>query len=58
MNHPIKRVDFIQDYLDGIFAEDLHAKRVKSLANGTLGVMTSASLAVSIIGQSLAQSPT
>ena len=28
---------------------------MKSLANGTLGVMTSASLAVSIIGQSLAQ---
>ncbi len=55
MNRVTKRVDFIQNYLDGIFAEDLHAKRLKSLANGTLGVMTSASLAVSIIGQSLAQ---
>ena len=55
MNRPIKRIDFIQNYLDGIFAEDLHAKRVASLANGTLGVMTGASLAVSIIGQSLAQ---
>ena len=55
MNRPIKRIDFIQNYLDGIFAEDLHAKRVTSLANGTLGVMTGASLAVSIIGQSLAQ---
>jgi hypothetical protein len=55
MNHPVKRVEFIQKYLDGIFAEDLHAKRVVSLANGTLGVMTSASLAVSIVGQSLAQ---
>src|SRR5271166_2114907 len=55
MNRLTKRVDFIQNYLDGIFAEDLHAKRVMSLANGTLGVMTSASLAVSIIGQSLAQ---
>jgi len=55
MNRLTKRVDFIQNYLDGIFAEELHAKRVKSLANGTLGVMTSASLAVSIIGQSLAQ---
>ncbi len=53
MNRVTKRVDFIQNYLDGIFAEDLHAKRLKSLANGTLGVMTSASLAVSIIGQSL-----
>ena len=55
MNRPIKRIDFIQNYLSGIFAEDLHAKHVTSLANGTLGVMTGASLAVSIIGQSLAQ---
>ena len=55
MNRPIKRIDFIQNYLDNIFAEDLHAKRVGSLANGTLGVKTGASLAVSIIGQSLAQ---
>src|ERR1019366_4422031 len=55
MNRLTKRVDFIQNYLDAIFSEDLHAKRVKSLTNGTLGVMTSASLAVSIIGQSLAQ---
>src|SRR5271167_2972989 len=55
MNRLTKRVDFIQNYLDGIFSEDLHAKRVASLANGTLGVMTGASLAVSIIGQSLAQ---
>jgi hypothetical protein len=55
MNRPIKRVEFVHNYLDGIFAEDLHAKRVKSLANGALGVMTGASLAVSIIGQSLAQ---
>ena len=35
-------------------AEDLHAKRVYSLANATLGVMTSASLAVSTIGHGLA----
>src|ERR1035438_6024446 len=55
MNRLTKRIDFIQNYLDAIFSEDLHAKRVKSLTNGTLGVMTSASLAVSIIGQSLAQ---
>ena len=55
MGHQIKRVEFIESYLDGIFAENLHAKRISSLANGALGVMTSASLAVSIIGQSLAQ---
>jgi len=28
MNHPIKHVEFVQKYLDGIFAEDVHAKRV------------------------------
>ena len=50
-----ERVDFIQNYLSTIFDECLHAKRIASLANGALGVMTSASLAVSIIGQSLAQ---
>src|ERR1700690_1947982 len=55
MNPAVKRVEFVQKYLDGVFAEDLHAKRVMSLANGALGVMTSASLAVSVIGQSLAQ---
>jgi hypothetical protein len=33
----------------------LHAKRILSLANGALGVMTSATLAVSLIGQALAQ---
>jgi len=55
MNPSIKRVEFVQKYLDGIFAEDVHAKRVMSLANGAVGVMTGASLAVSMIGQSLAQ---
>jgi hypothetical protein len=35
------------------FAEDLHAKRVYSLANATFGVMTSASLAVGTIGHGL-----
>ena len=55
MNHSVKRVEFVRKYLDGIFAEDVHAKRVMSLANGAVGVMTGASLAVSIIGQSLAQ---
>lgn len=55
MSRPIKRMDFVRDFLAGIFADDLHAKRVASLANGALGVMTSASLAVSIIGHSLAQ---
>ena len=43
--------EFIADLYDG----DLHAKRVLSLANATLGVLASASLAVHAIGQGLAQ---
>src|SRR3954471_21224432 len=35
--------------------QDIHTKRVDSLANATLGVMTGASLAVAMIGKSLAQ---
>ena len=51
-----KKIGFndIYGFIDGLFAEDLHAKRVYSLANATLGVMTSASLAVCTIGQGLA----
>src|SRR5450631_3158408 len=41
-------------FLDGLFDGDLHAKRVLSLANATLGVIETASLAVNTIGQGLA----
>ena len=41
-------------FLDSLFEGDVHAKRVLSLANATLGVITSASLAVHAIGQGLA----
>ena len=33
-------------FLDDLFKDDLQAKRIDSLANATLGVMTSASLAI------------
>src|SRR3954452_13998998 len=55
MRAPRYRIEFVHEFLSGIFAEDLHAKRVLSLANGALGVMTSAALAVSLVGQALAQ---
>src|SRR4029077_8206834 len=41
-------------FLSALFGEDIHAKRVYSLANATLGVISSASLAVNSIGQGLA----
>ncbi len=44
----------VHDFLKTLFAEDLHAKRVLSLAGATVGVIASASLAVAMIGQGLA----
>ena len=44
----------VHGFLDTLFGDDLHAKRVKSLAGATLGVIESASLAISVIGQGLA----
>ena len=38
-----------------MYEGDLHAKRVLSLANATLGVLTSASLAIHAVGRGLAQ---
>jgi Transposase DDE domain len=54
MRRPKKRFDFVHEFLSRVFDGDLHAKRILSLANGTLGVMTGAALAVSLIGQGLA----
>jgi len=50
-----RRFEDIKEYIDKSFDRDIHAKRVESLANATIGVMTSASLAISTIGHSLAQ---
>jgi len=46
--------DDIGQFLDELFEGDVHAKRVRSMANATLGVVTSASLGVHAIGQGLA----
>jgi hypothetical protein len=55
MRAPKERFDFVHEFLNRVFIDDLHAKRVLSLANGTLGVMSGAALAVSLIGQALAK---
>src|SRR4051794_26933943 len=44
----------VHQFLKTLFAQDLHAKRVFSLAGATLGVIESASLAVGMIGHGLA----
>src|SRR3954454_17906067 len=45
----------VRAFLDSVLDEDIHTKRVDSLANATLGVMTGASLGVALIGKALAQ---
>jgi len=55
MRAPKERSDFVHEFLRRAFLDDLHAKRVLSLADATLGIMTGACLAVSLIGQALAQ---
>ena len=45
----------VRAFLDRVLDGDIHTKRIESLANATLGVMTGAWLGVAIIGRSLAQ---
>ena len=54
MNLRINHIAFVENYLTNVLDESVHAKRIRSLADATIGVITSVSLAVSIIGQSLA----
>ena len=58
MAHPDRRLARLAEvrwFVDDVYGADLHAKRVDSLSGATLGVMQSASLAVAMIGQALAQ---
>jgi hypothetical protein len=56
MTQPAKGITFksIHQFVDTIFGDDIHAKRIESLANATLGVVSTASLAVNTIGHGLA----
>jgi len=49
----LKQSDVV-GFLESLFDGDVHAKRVLSLANATLGVIASSSLAIHAIGQGLA----
>ncbi len=53
---PERRVgrEQIEEFVSGLFEEDLHAKRVESLTNGVDGVLHAACLGVRAIGQGLA----
>ena len=49
------RADVVSRWVGECFDGELHAKRIASLSDGVLGVLNSASLAVSAIGLALAQ---
>src|SRR4051795_2011061 len=51
----LMQVKDVRNFLDSVLDEDIHTKRIASLANATLGVMMGASLGVVVIGKSLAQ---
>ncbi len=51
---PILAPDHVQQYVENLVGEDFHAKRVLSLANGVVGVIHAAALAVHYIGEGLA----
>ena len=51
----LMQVKDVRSFLNSVLDEDIHTKRIVSLANATLGVMTGASLSVAVIGKSLAQ---
>src|SRR5208337_5015810 len=55
MQTSIDRIETVRNFVSRVFSEDLHARRVLSLADGALGVVTGASLAVAMIGHALAQ---
>ena len=54
VNEQIVDFDRVHDFLDKLLGRNVHAKRVLSISNAVLGVITSASLAISLIGQGYA----
>jgi len=45
----------VHSFLEDIFENDIHAKRIESLSNATVGLMNSASFAIRLIGHGLAE---
>jgi hypothetical protein len=54
MRKPLLNEQQVHAFLESLFKEDLHAKRVLSLSHAVLGVIHSASLGVHTIGKALA----
>lgn len=43
-----------REFVEALFSEDLHEKRIESLGNATTGVVRTAALGISVIGEGLA----
>ncbi|WP_437600079.1 IS4 family transposase [Sorangium sp. So ce590] len=54
-NRPKVDPKYIQTFVENLFGDDLHAMRVLSLANGVVGVLHAAVLAIHAIGQAYAK---
>jgi len=54
VNNQVVNFDKVNNFLLKLFKNDVHASRVLSISNAVLGVVTGASLAISMIGQGLA----
>ena len=52
----LRRHDLL-NFINILYEGDLHAKRVLSLANATLGVLTSVSLAIHAVGRGAWRKP-
>jgi hypothetical protein len=53
-NRPSISPERVEAFVDSLFADDLHAKRVRSLADGTTGILKAGSLGIHAIGRGLA----
>ena len=53
--NPLHSHELLSSYIDNATGGILHKKQVSSLADSTLGIMSSASLAVAVIGHALAE---
>ncbi len=54
VNNQVVNFNKVNNFLLKLFKNDVHASRVLSISNAVLGVVTAASLAISMIGQGLA----
>jgi hypothetical protein len=52
--HPSLSPKRVEDFIESLFEDDLHAKRIRSLADGTVGILKAGSLGIHAIGRGLA----